>query len=114
VFFFEKKNQKTFICRGTRKLVNIASGRTAKAQKFLLLFFKKEVLPCLCCTAPSRRVYLFGFSSVPDSNSEGRYASPQPARVSQEKLNAMAFRAVAFETLFSIVPQPVPARASLA
>jgi len=98
VFFFEKKNQKTFICSGTRKLVNIASGRTA----------------CLCCTAPSRRVYLFGFSSVPDSNSEGRYASPQPARVSQEKLNAMAFRAVAFETLFSIVPQPVPARASLA
>jgi protein associated with RNAse G/E len=42
VFFFEKKNQKTFICWSTRKLVNIASGRTAKAQKFFVSFFSKN------------------------------------------------------------------------
>ena len=42
MFFFEKKNQKTFgRCRGL-------AGEAREAEKsFLLLFFKKEVLPFL-------------------------------------------------------------------
>jgi hypothetical protein len=38
MFFFEKKNQKTFVFSGD-------SGQHEKS--FLLLFFKKEVLPFL-------------------------------------------------------------------
>jgi hypothetical protein len=39
-FFFEKKNQKTFIGWGV--------GRTLRqtSKSFLFLFFKKEILPC--------------------------------------------------------------------
>jgi hypothetical protein len=40
-FFFEKKNQKAFICFGTWP-----PGWHAKRSKsFLVLFFKKELLP---------------------------------------------------------------------
>jgi len=39
VFFFEKKNQKTFVCLVPRKSTQFV---TAKEQKFLVLFFKKE------------------------------------------------------------------------
>jgi hypothetical protein len=42
-FFFEKKNQKTFV-----RLVNAADATTLTetSKSFLVLFFKKELLPC--------------------------------------------------------------------
>jgi hypothetical protein len=40
MFFFEKKNQKTFTL-GARG----ATGADRRCKSFLLLFFKKEVLP---------------------------------------------------------------------
>jgi hypothetical protein len=40
MFFFEKKNQKTFVfCRA------LLRGLATALKSFLLLFFKKEVLP---------------------------------------------------------------------
>jgi len=39
-FFFEKKNQKTFICLARRE----RPGREATIKSFLVLFFKKELL----------------------------------------------------------------------
>jgi len=48
MFFFEKKNQKTFICWYPRKLdQRCARWQARKSKSFLLLFFKKEVLPVL-------------------------------------------------------------------
>ncbi len=47
-FFFEKKNQKTFVsrrCVGLRRAVSIS--RDSRRKSFLLLFFKKEGLACL-------------------------------------------------------------------
>jgi hypothetical protein len=41
-FFFEKKNQKTFVCLGLH-LSHRARKQTSKS--FLVLFFKKELLP---------------------------------------------------------------------
>jgi hypothetical protein len=42
MFFFEKKNQKTFIlCRRLTGEV-----RDSARKSFLVLFFKKELLPC--------------------------------------------------------------------
>jgi hypothetical protein len=44
MFFFEKKNQKTFIRLAPRKLKRQTSGdEGAGAKVFLLLFFKKAV-----------------------------------------------------------------------
>jgi len=39
VFFFEKKNQKTFV-----RLRTLPAGRAPSVKSFLLLFFKKEDL----------------------------------------------------------------------
>jgi len=39
-FFFEKKNQKTFDC-----LVRDQRSKRATSKSFLVLFFKKELLP---------------------------------------------------------------------
>jgi hypothetical protein len=38
MFFFEKKNQKTFATLG----VGVGDSRVPKSKSFLLLFFKKE------------------------------------------------------------------------
>jgi len=43
-FFFEKKNQKTFVYFEYAPLGPVAS--TNRARVFLFLFFKKEILPC--------------------------------------------------------------------
>jgi hypothetical protein len=42
MFFFEKKNQKTFICFGWRRAYPWAPVLRAMSKSFLLLFFKKE------------------------------------------------------------------------
>jgi hypothetical protein len=45
VFFFEKKNQKTFsLAPSSRDAQLIALARNPAGKSFLLLFFKKEVL----------------------------------------------------------------------
>jgi len=41
-FFFEKKNQKTFICLVTHQQ---RSARTLSNKSLLVLFFRKELLP---------------------------------------------------------------------
>jgi hypothetical protein len=46
-FFFEKKNQKTF-APGVRG----GAPRTETDKSFLVLFFKKELLPFFCPTNP--------------------------------------------------------------
>jgi hypothetical protein len=47
VFFFEKKNQKTFVYEG----VTDAPARTLNEQEFLLLFSKRSAFfPCLLPT----------------------------------------------------------------
>jgi hypothetical protein len=52
MFFFEKKNQKTFVPSGTR----LTNSPRQPEKSFLLLFFKKEVLvfPCLSSRPPIR------------------------------------------------------------
>jgi hypothetical protein len=53
MFFFEKKNQKTFVCSGTR----VASVSDQRGKSFLVLFFKKEHLslsPPSSRTPPAR------------------------------------------------------------
>jgi hypothetical protein len=46
MLFFEKKNQKTFICLVPRKLKHLdAAWHQRRSKSFLLLFFKKEGLP---------------------------------------------------------------------
>jgi hypothetical protein len=46
VFFFEKKNQKTFVCLDPRKLESVRlRWHERRSKSFLLLFFKKEGLP---------------------------------------------------------------------
>ena len=40
-FFFEKKNQKTFVCLWPQPL---ATQHIPKSKSFLVLFFKKELL----------------------------------------------------------------------
>jgi len=50
-FFFEKKNQKTFIRSGQHGGLRLISVPAAKGESFLLLFFKKEALgflPSVC------------------------------------------------------------------
>jgi hypothetical protein len=44
-FFFEKKNQKTFICYGQHFVEGFERTLRAMSKSFLLLFFKKEELP---------------------------------------------------------------------
>jgi hypothetical protein len=44
MFFFEKKNQKTFACWGARGGMRVGSRARASRKSFLLLFFKKEDL----------------------------------------------------------------------
>jgi hypothetical protein len=44
-FFFEKKNQKTVVCFGQQLFSPVNSALDAMGKSFLLLFFKKEVLP---------------------------------------------------------------------
>jgi hypothetical protein len=55
-FFFEKKNQKTFI--PLREGLLAGPGATYRSKSFLVLFFKKEQLPC-CPYAPKRRTFLY-------------------------------------------------------
>jgi hypothetical protein len=43
MFFFEKKNQKTFVLRSKPVQTHVSK----EDKSFLLLFFKKEVLPYL-------------------------------------------------------------------
>jgi hypothetical protein len=45
-FFFEKKNQKTFVRYGQRRLSRLLWRRRPTDKSFLVLFFKKELLPC--------------------------------------------------------------------
>jgi hypothetical protein len=48
MLFFEKKNQKTFVCLVPRQVMPATTEvNTAQAQKFLVLFFKKTLLPTL-------------------------------------------------------------------
>ena len=63
-FFFEKKNQKTFVFSGFavwRRIVSAVRGRARES--FLLLFFKKEGLACLlacaltACASPDPTYY---------------------------------------------------------
>jgi hypothetical protein len=49
MFFFEKKNQKTF-----NYCVRFRPVRDSTGKSFLLLFFKKEDLSC-CAMAPAQR-----------------------------------------------------------
>jgi hypothetical protein len=42
VFFFEKKNQKTFICLAPRKVKKIASGDEGVRAKVFCFFFSKK------------------------------------------------------------------------
>jgi hypothetical protein len=42
MFFFEKKNQKTFVCFGCPEFTCLGSEPRAICKSFLLLFFKKE------------------------------------------------------------------------
>jgi hypothetical protein len=44
MFFFEKKNQKTFVHSGSRCAQRAASLVRATGKSFLVLFFKKEHL----------------------------------------------------------------------
>jgi hypothetical protein len=46
-FFFEKKNQKTFICFGRHRVHTCEPAAACNEQEFLVLFFKKELLPRL-------------------------------------------------------------------
>jgi hypothetical protein len=47
MFFFEKKNQKTFAPWRARALARQdVRWRERRSESFLLLFFKKEGLPC--------------------------------------------------------------------
>jgi len=45
MFFFEKKNQKTFIRSGTRGSNRVGSPGRAQEQKFFGSFFQKRTLP---------------------------------------------------------------------
>jgi hypothetical protein len=49
-FFFEKKEQKTFICFGFRR----ARDPGAIGKSFSFFFFKKEALPLLTNRSPQR------------------------------------------------------------
>jgi hypothetical protein len=42
VFFFEKKNQKTFICFGRHRVALSGSGTAGNSQKFFASFFQKR------------------------------------------------------------------------
>jgi hypothetical protein len=54
MFFFEKKNQKTFACAAAD-----SPAAYAIDESFLLLFFKKEDLPCLFCSRPKIEAKIF-------------------------------------------------------
>jgi hypothetical protein len=43
-FFFEKKNQKTFVCFSRRNDQQHGAGAAETSKSFLVLFFKKELL----------------------------------------------------------------------
>jgi hypothetical protein len=45
VFFFEKKNQKTFVYFGQHRIHLIGSAAASMSKSFLVPFFKKEQLP---------------------------------------------------------------------
>jgi hypothetical protein len=47
LFFFEEKNQKTFVRFGGIEFTHLGAVRRAICKSFLLLFFKKEVLSAL-------------------------------------------------------------------
>ena len=59
-FFFEKKNQKTFIylntCRLYLNTCRLYRLRYQENKSFLFLFFKKEILPCVAGVSVSMRV----------------------------------------------------------
>ncbi len=62
MFFFEKKNQKTFACRCTTP-----RQRTPNEQKFFASFFKKEVLLFLSlCVSPAHATEVCHFSGTTD------------------------------------------------
>jgi len=42
VFFFEKKNQKTFVCLYPRKVTRITAGHTSVREKVFCFFFSKK------------------------------------------------------------------------
>jgi hypothetical protein len=42
MFFFEKKNQKTFICFGQHRVSPFGSGAAGNLQKFFASFFQKR------------------------------------------------------------------------
>jgi hypothetical protein len=46
-FFFEKKNQKTFFCLVPYRTGSVIRWLAATDKSFLVLFFKKELLPSL-------------------------------------------------------------------
>jgi hypothetical protein len=52
-FFFEKKNQKTFITCGRTKLASGDRRLGETIKSFLVLFFKKELLPSCLTTTPT-------------------------------------------------------------
>jgi hypothetical protein len=51
-FFFEKKKQKTFIWRSQHGARRLARLRRETSKSFLVLFFKKELLPCCLAFLP--------------------------------------------------------------
>jgi hypothetical protein len=46
MFFFEKKNQKTFVCDGQHQASLVELFAASKEQKFFASFFQKRRLPC--------------------------------------------------------------------
>jgi hypothetical protein len=50
MFFFEKKNQKTFVCFGWHRVPCLGPDQFAKV--FCFFFFKKEVLPFFYARTP--------------------------------------------------------------
>jgi hypothetical protein len=55
MFFFEKKNEKTFIHCGRQIVGPYRPAGDAISKRFLLLFFKKERLPSFVGPATRRR-----------------------------------------------------------
>jgi hypothetical protein len=52
MFFFEKKNQKTFVCLAPRKPKTMRQVMQAQAQKFFASFFQKKK-PCFLSYSPA-------------------------------------------------------------
>jgi len=59
-FFFEKKNQKTFISCAPKRMVPPVTSKS-----FLVLFFKKELLPSFLSPASSAFVTCARYIAMP-------------------------------------------------